>query len=110
MKMSRNVIEYLESDGNSPFAKWFRKLDAVAAAKVTTALYRLEQGNVSSLKPVGQGVAEILIDFGPGYRVYLGQDGDALVILLGGGTKKGQNTDIRRAQQRWQDYKSRKKR
>lgn len=110
MTINRKVIEYLETNGDSPFSKWFRKLDALAAAKVTTALYRLEQGHASSLKPVGQGVAESRIDFGPGYRIYLGQDGDTLVVLLGGGTKKGQSTDIRRAQQRWQDYKSRKRR
>jgi putative addiction module killer protein len=108
--MSRIVIEYLEPDGASPFAKWFEKLDAVAGARVATALYRMEQGNLSNVKPVGQGVAEYRIDFGPEYRIYLGQEGDVVVILLGGGTKKGQNADIRRAQLRWQDYKSRKKR
>lgn len=107
---TRNVVEYLEPGGTSPFAKWFARLDAVAAARVTTALYRMEQGNLSNVKAVGQGVAEYRIDFGPGYRVYLGQDGDVLVILLGGGTKKGQNTDIQLAQQRWRDYKARKKR
>ncbi len=107
--MSRNVVEYLEPDGTSLFARWFKKLDAVAGAKVATALYRMEQGNFSNVKPVGLGVAEYRIDFGPGYRIYFGQEGDVLVILLGGGTKKGQNTDIGRAQLRWQTYKSRKK-
>jgi len=106
----RKVVDYLEPNGSSPFAKWFARLDAVAAAKVATALYRLEQGNLSSVKPVGQGVAEYRIDFGPGYRVYLGQEGTVLVILLGGGTKKGQNADIRLAQQHWRDYKTRRKR
>ena len=106
----RKVVEYLEPNGSSSFAKWFARLDAVAAAKVTTALYRMEQGNLSNVKPVGQGVAEYRIDFGPGYRIYLGQDGVVLIVLLGGGTKKGQNADIRLAQQRWRDYKSRKKR
>ncbi len=107
---TRKVVEYLGPDGLSPFARWFARLDAVAAAKVTTALYRMEQGNLSSVKPVGQGVAEYRIDFGPGYRVYIGQDGDTLIILLGGGTKKGQNADIQLAQQRWRDYKASKKR
>jgi len=106
----RKAVEYLEPSGSSPFAKWFARLDAVAAAKVATALYRMEQGNLSNVKPVGQGVAEYRIDFGPGYRVYLGQDGEALIILLGGGTKKGQNADIRIAHQRWRNYKARKKR
>ena len=82
----------------------------MAAAKVATALYRMEQGNLSNVKPVGQGVAEYRIDFGPGYRIYIGQVGDVLIILLGGGTKKGQNVDIQLAQQRWRDYKARKKR
>lgn len=108
--MTRRVVEYLEPDGSSPFGRWFKRLDAVAAAKVTTALYRMERGNVSSVKPVGQGVAEYRIDFGPGYRIYLGQDGEVLIILLGGGTKKGQNADVQLAQKRWRDYKARKKR
>jgi len=107
---TRKVVEYLDADGASPFARWFERLDAVAAAKVTTALYRMERGNLSNVKAVGQGVAEYRIDFGPGYRIYLGQDGASIVILLGGGTKKRQNADIRLAQQRWLHYKSRKKR
>ncbi len=69
---TRKVVEYLDSGGASPFARWFTRLDAVAAAKVATALYRMEQGNLSNVKPVGQGVAEYRIDFGPGYRVYFG--------------------------------------
>ena len=107
---TRKVVELLEPNGSSPYAKWFARLDAVAAAKVATALYRMEQGNLSNVKAVGQGVAEYRIDFGPGYRIYIGQDGDVLIILLGGGTKKGQNADIHLAQQRWRDYKARKKR
>jgi putative addiction module killer protein len=103
-------VEYLEQDGSSPFAKWFDRLDPAAAAKVTTALYRMEQGNLSNVKPVGQGVAEYRIDFGPGYRIYIGQQGNRLVILLGGGTKKGQSADIRLAQTCWRDYKTRNKR
>ena len=106
----KRVVEYLEQDGSSPFAKWFSRLDPVAGAKVTTALYRMEQGNLSNVKPVGQGVAEYRIDFGPGYRIYLGQDGPVLIILLGGGTKKGQNADIQLARQRWREYKARKNR
>jgi putative addiction module killer protein len=106
----RKVVEYLEPNGVSPFARWFARLDAIAAARVTTALYRMEQDNLSNVKPVGQGVAEYRIDFGPGYRIYLGQDGEVLIVLLGGGTKKGQNADIRLAQQHWREYKVRKKR
>ena len=69
---------------------------------------RLELGNFSNVKGVGAGVFEYRIAFGPGYRVYFGKDGDALVILLGGGTKKRQDRDIATAQLRWKDYKKRK--
>jgi len=78
--------------------------------RVTTALTRLAQGNFSSVKGVGAGVFESRIDFGPGYRVYLGKDGDVIVVLLGGGTKKRQNRDVADAQARWKDYKERRAR
>jgi putative addiction module killer protein len=84
-------------------------LDSREAAKVTVAIVRLEQGNLSNTKGVGAGVKEYVIDWGPGYRVYFGQDGDALVILLAGGTKKRQHRDIEAAKARWRDYKRRKK-
>lgn len=102
------LLEYLEHNGSSPFAKWFATLDAVAAAKITTAVRRLELGNFSNVKGVGAGVFEYRIDFGPGYRVYFGKDGETLVILLGGGTKKGQDRDIATAHARWKDYKKRR--
>ncbi len=105
-----NIIirEYIAATHHSPFADWFNDLDVIAAAKVTTALYRLEQGNHSNVKSVGEGVWEYKIDFGPGYRVYFGKDGHELIILLGGGSKKQQNKDIAQAKQRWNDYKKRK--
>jgi putative addiction module killer protein len=102
------VLEFLDRQGSSPFAKWFGGLDATAAAKVTTALLRMELGNLSNAKGVGAGVLENRIDFGPGYRVYFGKAGDTLVVLLGGGTKKRQQRDIATAQDRWNDYKRRK--
>jgi putative addiction module killer protein len=104
-----DVREYLDRKGNSPYAIWFDGLNAEAAVKVTMAVTRLGQGNFSKVKGVGSGVFEYRIDFGPGYRIYLGKDGDCLVILLGGGTKKRQQTDISLAIARWQDYKQRKK-
>lgn len=103
-----NVREYNDRNGRSPYAAWFDHLNAKAAAKVATALTRLAQGNFSNVKGVGSGVFECRIDFGPGYRVYFGEDGDRLVILLGGGTKKRQQQDIERAIARWQDYRARK--
>lgn len=103
------IKEYIEKNGQSPFSRWFEDLEGVAAAKVTTALYRLEQGNHSNVKGVGEGVLEYKIDFGPGYRIYFGKDGLELIILLGGGSKKQQNKDINLAKQKWIDYKRRKK-
>jgi putative addiction module killer protein len=69
------AVEYLASTGASPFRDWFNRLDSRAAAKVTVAIGRLEQGNLSNVKGVGGGVLEYRIDFGPGYRVYFGRDG-----------------------------------
>lgn len=100
---------YVDLSGRAPFEHWFAALDAAAAAKVTAAVARIEQGNLSNVKGVGSGVLEYRIDFGPGYRLYFGRDGDVLVILLGGGTKKRQDTDIDRAKTRWADYKHRRR-
>ncbi len=102
------VVEFLQN-GVSIFGEWFSGLDAQAAAKVATVLYRLEQGNLSNVKSVGRGVSEYKIDFGPGYRIYLGRDGNTLIILLGGGSKKTQVRDIRNAQSMWAEYKKGKK-
>ena len=81
------IREYLEPDETSPFHKWFERLPSDAARRVTTALYRLGLGNFSNVKSVGGGVLECKIDFGPGYRVYFGKDGERIIILLAGGTK-----------------------
>lgn len=107
------VIElryYQASDGRSPFELWFSELDTAAAAKVSIALARLEQANFSNAKGVGDGVLEYRIDWGPGYRVYFGRDGDVLVILLTGGTKRRQQRDIDTAKALWADYKRRRPR
>jgi putative addiction module killer protein len=102
------VVQYEAADGACPFADWFEGLDARAAAKVRTAIARIETGNFGDVKPVGEGVSERRIDFGPGYRVYFGQDGQRLVVLLAGGTKKRQQRDIAQAKAYWRDYMQRK--
>lgn len=104
-----DVREYLTRGGESPYGSWFDGLDAQAAAKVATAIARISNGNLSNVEGVGGGVFEYKLNFGPGYRVYFGKDGDMIVILLGGGTKKRQPRDIEDAKARWQDYKDRKK-
>jgi putative addiction module killer protein len=103
-------IRYYIASGNiEPFANWFAELDSVASAKVTRAITRMQQGNFSNVKSVGEGVLEYKIDFGPGYRIYFGRDGDKIVILLTGGTKKRQQRDIDVAQDYWWDYKQSKR-
>lgn len=104
------VAAYETEEGRSPFVEWFDALDTQAALKVTTVIARIESGNLGDVKPVGQGVSERRITFGPGYRLYFGQDGKKLVVLLTGGTKKRQSKDIEQAQTFWADYKERKKR
>src|SRR5438552_1329406 len=94
---------YVDKNGIKRFADWLVGLDATAAAKVTIALARMEQGNLSKVKGVGTGVYEYKIDFGPGYRIYFGKDGERLIILLGGGTKQRQSKDIQTAQGFWAD-------
>ena len=88
------LVEYLDTVGNSPFAVGFNELDAQSAARITVALSRMEQGNLSNAKGVGAGVQEYRIDTGPGYRIYFGRDGAQLIILLCGGTKRRQEKDI----------------
>src|SRR5271156_5290741 len=104
------IREYLDAQDRSPFGRWLGSLASPAALKVRTALARLEGGNTSALKSVGGGVHEVRIDFGPGYRVYIGPDGAELVILLGGSAKAQQSAAIADAKKRWDDYTRRKRR
>ena len=101
------IREYLDERGRSPFGRWFDHLDPLAAARINTALSRLQTGNTSSVRSVGEGVLESRINFGPGYRVYFGRDGHTLIILLGGGTKQRQQADIERARILWREYRKR---
>ncbi len=98
------VREYTEA-GGSPFAEWFDGLDAVTAARVDRYIRRLEAGNFSAAKPLREGVFELRLDFGPGYRVYYGREGRAIIVLLGGGSKRRQDADIAAAVERWKRYK-----
>ena len=104
-----DVREFLDAGERSPFHEWRSRLNVEARRKVTIALYRVGLGNFSNVKSVGAGVFECRINFGPGYRVYFGKDGEEIVILLGGGTKQRQQNDIHLALERWQDYKLRRK-
>jgi len=102
----KQVENYVRSDGSCPFEDWMTSLrDQQARARIRTRIARIRLGNLGNCEPVGGGVLELKIDYGPGYRVYFGQVGTKLVILLCGGDKSSQTEDIRRAIEYWQDYK-----
>ena len=102
------IKQFIENE-YSPFADWFDSLDAVTAARTDKYIRRLEAGNFGSAKVLQEGVSELKIDFGPGYRVYFGRDGKTIIILLGGGSKRRQSADIAAAIERWKRYKQSKK-
>lgn len=106
--MAITVEEYLREDNSSPFNVWFCALDAQAAAKVSTAIVRMEMGNTANIKWF-DGLGEYRINWGPGYRIYLVEEGSRLIILFAGGTKASQKADIKRAAQLLREYKSRKR-
>ena len=104
----RELREYLTETGRNPFREWLHSLrDQQARARIRVRLNRVRLGNLGDCKPVGEAVMELRMDFGPGYRVYFGQDGEVLVILLCGGDKRTQARDIATAQQYWRSYRRR---
>lgn len=99
---------YRTSAGQSPFREWIQGLSDLKAVDIINArITRLRLGNFGDCKSVGDGVFELRVDFGPGYRVYFGRQGSQLVILLVGGDKSTQNCDIITAKDYWDDYTSR---
>lgn len=101
--------EYIDELGRSRYADWVSQLDDATQARIAIGLRRVGTGNFSNVKSVGSGVFELKLNFGPGFRVYLGREGDDFIILLGGGTKSRLETDIERARKSWQAYKRRRK-
>ena len=108
MNGSFRLLEYTEGE-RSPFGEWFDGLDSVTAARVDRYIRRLEAGNFGAAKALRQGVFELRLDLGPGYRVYYGRDGRTIIVLLGGGDKRRQSADITAAVARWKRYKESRK-
>jgi putative addiction module killer protein len=106
--MGIQVEDYIRADQSSPFKRWRDSLAPEPRAKVHTAIFRIRQGNTSNIKWLGD-IGEYVIDWGPGYRIYLAREGNTLIILLGGGTKRRQWADIERARKFFQEFKTRKK-
>jgi putative addiction module killer protein len=104
--MNQTIVIYEQKRGKSPFLAWLLNLkDIKARATIRARINRLELGNFGDCKSVGNGVLELRISFGPGYRVYLGRDGSTLVVLLCGGDKSSQVKDIAKAKLLWKEYK-----
>ena len=104
MNGSFEIREYAEND-RSPYRDWFEGLGDLTALRVQRYLRRLEAGNFGAVKALQEGVFEVRMDFGPGYRVYYGRHGRTIIILLGGGSKRRQDADIAAAVERWKRYK-----
>lgn len=104
----KEIRNYLTADGRSPYDEWLDSLrDRRAKAKIRARLDRVEDGNLGDCKSVGERVFELRIDYGPGYRIYFGQEGSTIILLLCGGDKSTQAQDIQKAQEYWEDYRSR---
>lgn len=105
----KNLQIYRSKNGSVPFNDWFSGLrDQRAKQKIIARLARVRSGNLGQVNTVGEGVHELKIDFGPGYRIYFGQLGTEIVILLCGGDKKTQDSDIQKARAYWDEFKKEK--
>jgi putative addiction module killer protein len=104
------LLEYVTEDGENPFHNWLNSLkDRATQARIRVRLNRVRLGNFGDCKPVGKGVSELRVDYGPGYRIYYGKSKTTIVILLCGGSKKTQSKDIQLAQAYWSDFERRTK-
>jgi len=104
----QRLLEYLSSTGKNPFDEWLHGLrDINARARIRIRLNRLRLGNFGDAKGVGNGVSELRVPYGPGYRVYFGCLEDSVVLLLCGGDKSTQRNDIKLAKDYWADYQRR---
>jgi putative addiction module killer protein len=103
----REIQQYITSDGKIPFDEWLNSLrDIRAKARIAQRLDRLQLGNLGDYKSIGDGLYELRIDYGSGYRIYFGQIGLVVILLLCGGDKSTQNRDIRKAKEYWRDFRS----
>ncbi|HRQ40179.1 MAG TPA: type II toxin-antitoxin system RelE/ParE family toxin [Chloroflexota bacterium] len=103
----KTVIAYRNDAGQEPFTDWLNRLrDPSTRRRILKRLLRVESGNYGDFKPVGEGVNELRLFFGAGYRIYFGEDGDKIVVLLTGGDKGSQRRDIQQAQAYWKEYLS----
>lgn len=106
----RKIIYFKDGKGNYPAYDWLGKLkDNRTRVIIKGRIRRLEDGNLGFTRSIGQGLIELKIDYGPGYRVYLGFDGYTVIVILAAGDKGTQSKDIESAKARWHDYKEKRK-
>lgn len=104
----REIQNYITADDRSPYEEWIDSLrDSKAISQIDKRLRRVKLGNLGDYRSVGEGVFELRIDYGPGYRIYFGQIGLTIVLLLCGGDKSTQQQDISKAKEFWRDYERR---
>ena len=104
IKDENKVKFYQQPNGKEPFVEWSYSLDKTNQFRIFQRLNRLARGNFGDCKAVGDGVYELRLFFGKGYRVYFGKEGNTIIIILCGGDKKTQSKDIEKAKQFWRDY------
>ena len=110
MGSERLVIVYAQANGKDPFTEWLYSLkDIMGRKRILARVSRLQQGQYGDCEPVGEGVRELRLFFGPGYRVYFGEQGNTVTILLCGGDKHSQCKDIEQAKAYWKEYLSRER-
>jgi putative addiction module killer protein len=103
----KQIVFYADEDGNEPFQVWIEALrDTQARRRIIKRLFRVQQGNYGDVEPIGEGLSELRLFFGPGYRVYFGEDSENIVVILCGGDKDSQDSDIKNAKVYWQEYKT----
>ena len=108
--MPKQVIVYAKENGKEPFTEWLYGLrDAMGRKRILARVSRLQQGNYGDCEPVGEGVSELRMFFGPGYRVYFGERDNTIIVLLCGGDKDSQGKDIEQAKTYWRECLSHEK-
>jgi putative addiction module killer protein len=103
----KQIVFYADEDGNEPFQIWIDALrDTQGRRRIIKRLLRVQQGNYGDVEPIGEGLSELRLFFGPGYRVYFGEDSGNIVVILCGGDKDSQDSDIENAKAYWQEYQT----
>lgn len=103
---SKEVIIFADNAGNSPFTEWLDDLDSSTRARIEQRILRVSLGNYGDHKVLQDGINELRFTFGAGYRVYFGEDGDTVVVLISGGDKSTQKKDIKKAIEYWKEYQN----